>query len=439
MKKSCYVLFFLLFSPGILFAQLPDETMKKAKDILNDIMYAKGEKVYEEMNNEMKAAVSAPQINTLWMSFIMQCGAFKEVTHWEGAMKGNNQVVTARLVFEKQSLVYVASFYDGKMNGLWFQPAPQAKKDYERGERNDVFADCDITVTTGKFKLPGFLTRPVQGENLPCVILVHGSGPTDRDETILDNHPFRDLAHGLAKQGIAVIRYDKRTFVYGSDFMEEGQEATTKNEVTDDVVSAVKLAGTMDGIDSTRIFVLGHSLGAMLAPRIATLIPGLKGIIMMAGNARPLDELVVEQVTYLNGINPSTGWEKHLDELKTQITNMKKLGTSGFDKTVKLPLGMPASYWEDLNGYHQTEVAKSLVCPVLILNGEADYQVPLTDYQIWRKELGNQKNVAFKSYPGLSHLFMEVSGKPSPKDYEVPRHIPGYVIADIANWINQQK
>lgn len=437
MKKVTCTLIFLLLSVGM-FAQLPDEVMKKGKDVLNHIMMAKGEQVHDEMNGEMKTAISAAQINSLWMSLVMQCGAFKEVTHWEGTLKGVNQLVTARLTFEKQSLLYIVSFYDGKVNGLWFQPAPLAKKDYERGESNDVFADTDVVVITGKFKLPGFLTIPKQTKNVPCVILVHGSGPNDRDETIRDNHPFRDLAHGLAKQGIAVLRYDKRTFVYGADFAGEGESATMQNEVTDDVLSAINLVRSVNDIDSARVFVLGHSLGAMLAPRIATLCPDLKGIIMMAGNARPFDELVVEQVTYLNGLNPSPGLEQHLDELKIQIANMKKMGTSGFDKTIKLPLGLPVSYWEDLNGYNQTETAKTLTLPMLIMNGEADYQVSMTDYSIWQKELAGKENIIFKSYPGLSHLFMEASGKPSPDDYEMPRHIPETVLNDIANWIKVQ-
>lgn len=204
-------------------------------------------------------------------------------------------------------------------------------------------------------------------------------------------------------------------------------------------MSAVKLARSSERIDPSRIFVLGHSLGGMMAPRIASLCPELKGIILLVANARPLEEVLIEQLTYLNELNPTENSRNYLEETRKEIENMKKWGTKDFDPSVKLPLRLPASYWQDLNQYRQTEVARTLDCPMFILNGERDYQVGMTDFNSWKKALEETKNASFKSYPQLSHLFMEVPGNPSPADYEVPRHIPEYVIEDIANWINQQK
>src|SRR5690606_19348563 len=118
--------------------------------------------------------------------------------------------------------------------------------------------------------LPGTLALPkgkAPGAGFPAVVLVHGSGPQDRDETVGANRPFLDIARGLAAQGIAVLRYDKRTQARPQDFA--AGDYTVDDETTNDAITAVAALGAAEGIDPDRIHVLGHSQGAMLAPRIA--------------------------------------------------------------------------------------------------------------------------------------------------------------------------
>ena len=141
--------------------------------------------------------------------------------------------------------------------------------------------------------LPGLLTIPRNTTSFPIVILVHGSGPNDRDETIGPNKPLRDLAFGLASFGIASIRYDKRTLVYGEKIVSEGLKINLETEVLIDVTSAIRLAKSIDGVRD--IYIIGHSLGSMLSPKIASENNDVAGIVMMAGNARPLEDLIIEQ------------------------------------------------------------------------------------------------------------------------------------------------
>ncbi len=103
----------------------------------------------------------------------------------------------------------------------------------------------------------------------------------------------------------------------------------------------------------------------------------------------------------------------------------------------ELILGVPVKYWIDLKNYNPVETVKKLNIPVLILQGERDYQVTLDDFNGWKRELSSLNNFEFKLYPKLNHLFMEGEGKSTPEEYNKEGHIPEYVIKDIADWINK--
>ena len=134
------------------------------------------------------------------------------------------------------------------------------------GAQGGAFVERDTAVVTGTIRLPATLTYPAGVARAPGVVLVHGSGPNDRDETVGANKPFRDLAHGLAGRGIVVLRYDKRSKVAPLAFM--GRPFTVDEEVVDDALSAAALLRGLPEVDPSRVVVLGHSLGGTLAPRI---------------------------------------------------------------------------------------------------------------------------------------------------------------------------
>ena len=207
------------------------------------------------------------------------------------------------------------------------------------------------------------------------------------DETFGVNKMFEDLVWGSALSGIAVLRYTKRTHKYGAQSADNADAFTSKEETIDDARAAVNMLTTIPQINSMRIYVTGHSLGAFAAPRIASGDPQIAGLILMAGNTRPLESLVVEQTRYggsLSGpITPAGQQAIDLAEasaLNSLNPDLKPGMTVNF-----LGTPLPASYVLDLRAYHQAETAASLKIPILGLQGERDYNVSMVDFDGWKK------------------------------------------------------
>jgi dienelactone hydrolase len=266
---------------------------------------------------------------------------------------------------------------------------------------------------------------------------VHGSGPHDRDETIGPNKPLRDLAWGLASQGVAVLRYEKRTKEHSKKLVDIKDTLTLKEEVIDDAMLAVTALRKESAIDGKRIFVLGHSLGAVAAPKIGERDSALAGLILMAGNTRPLEDVILDQVTYIASL-PDSGMDKEeLAKIKKQVEKVKDRQLTKDTPAAELPLGVSAAYWLGLREYDQAATAARLKQPLLLLQGERDYQVTVADFDGWKKALAAKKNADFKSYSRLNHLFMEGEGKAKPDEYNKAGHVSREVVDDIARWINK--
>ena len=299
----------------------------------------------------------------------------------------------------------------------------------------------DIEVVTDTFRLPGTLELPEKTVGkVPCVVFVHGSGPNDRDETLGPNKFFKDLADSLAANGIASVRYDKRTLVYRANFVPEGEQPNYDFETIDDAVSAVKMVQKMPEIDSERVFVLGHSLGAMLAPEIARRVPGVAGVIMVAPPAQKLLELMIYQSDYLKDIYAELGASEAvamMEQMKKQAENARKLGTPEYDEEIGLPQGLTESYILADKSYDAVATAKSMSCRMFLLFGMRDYQVPYTQYTLWQKGLAGKQNVILKMYFGLNHIMRAGQGKPSPLDYSQKAAMSAEVAKDIVMFVSK--
>ncbi len=316
--------------------------------------------IVDLFDDKMKAALPESKLKEMWETLPQQVGKFQSRSEAQpGDRKDQYQRVIVPLQFEKAALnmLVVVDINTGQIAGLFFQPNQDAQAgQYKTPAYVDPgkFEEKEITFGAEPWTLPGTLTLPKGAGPFPAVVLVHGSGPNDRDETIGPNKPFKDIAQGLASQGIAVLRYDKRTKVYPQE-MVKLKDPTVKEEAIDDAAAAVDFLRQQTQIDPKRVFVLGHSLGGTLAPRIAQANPNIAGMIIMAGATRPLEDLMLEQTRYILQSDGSLSTEDQakIDQLQQQVDAVKALSAGNSDS--EGILGAPASYWIDLKNYRPAE------------------------------------------------------------------------------------
>jgi uncharacterized protein len=424
----------------LILAQAPQQTPKDveahARAVVAMLVAGEFTKIESQYDDQMARALPAGALGASWANSARQLGPFESITSVQVDQAGTNHVATVACAFQNYTVTFRVVFNEaGQLAGLasvglvprvaWSPP------DYADAT---AFEERAIAVKTGRFELPGFVTIPKSAGRHPAIVLVHGSGPNDMDESGGPNKMFKDLAYGLASRGIAVLRYDKRTHKYGAQISDDPAQMTVKDEEMDDALSGVALVASMPEIDPRRVFVAGHSEGAYLAPRIAAGQPQIAGIILLAGNARPIEDLVVEQIRYeASTAGPMTpAIQRAIDSAEASARAIRDPDLKPGTIVRLLGSPLPASYFLDLRTYHPTEVAASLTIPVLVLQGERDYQVTMTDFGLWQKALAGRANATLKSYSGLNHYFMMGTGPASPAEYMRPGHVDKRVIDDVA-------
>ncbi len=327
---------------------------------------------------------------------------------------------------------------DGQVYDLTFETTPaESKYKLPTYANMDNFTEKNVMIGDRKYKLPGVLSIPKGNGPFPAVVLVHGSGASDKDETYGDTKIFRDISAGLASKGVAVLRYDKRTKEYGC-ISSVDTKLDLNKETVNDAVDAVSLLKKTEGIDSNKVFVLGHSLGAMLTSTIIKDCSdnGAAGGIMMAGPVDFLDTFL-EQSKYLNSIGGMKEAQlKNVENLYNLVKNNKDFPGNMTEST---PLfNAYPYYWLSVKNSTQVSDAINIKSPLLILQGKRDYQVAVSNLDKWKNILKDKQNVKYNSYDKLNHFFIEGEGKMTPEEYGKPANIPDYVINDISNWINKE-
>ena len=305
----------------------------------------------------------------------------------------------------------------------------------------DSFTEQQITLGTAPWALPGTLTLPKGAGPFAAVVLVHGSGPENQDEGYGPNKVFKDIAWGLASRGIAVLRYEKRTHRYGKEMVTGKIPITVKEETIDDAIAGVALLASTPHIDAKHIYLAGHSLGGYLAPRIAAADSQIAGLILLAGSTRPLEDMVIEQIADEYAQAGRSSSPEAQEAIGKAQADKKAIEDPNLKPGVMLRLAgaqIPSEYFLDLRNYDSVKVAATLKIPMLILQGERDYQVTMTDFNNWKRGLGENSNAVFKTYPALNHLFLAGSGPSTPQEYDIPGHVEADVIADIATWVQTQ-
>ena len=295
------------------------------------------------------------------------------------------------------------------------------------------------------YPLNGCLTLPENTEGpVPAVVFVHGSGSSNMDEKVGKLTPFRDLAHGLAAHGIASLRYDKRSYAHALKLLrDKSLTVTVKEETIEDAILATELLRKDSRIDPEKVFIIGHSMGGMLAPRIDAEGGNYRGLILLAGTPRPLEDVLIEQ----NGavLDEMKGLlrrlvEKQIRKLNATFEGLYEMSDEEAKKK-KLGGGVTLYYFKEMGQHPVESYLKNLTKPILVMQGARDFQVRAdTDFRLYKEILAEHPGAAFVLYEDLSHAFVpSVYGSitKAKQEYAVEQHIGDNVIADIAQWISQ--
>jgi dienelactone hydrolase len=421
---------------ALAFAQepVPATRAKQFLDLLAQGDFAAAQSM---LNAELAPKLPTQELEHAWKSVQQQVGAYRRSGSTREEPSEKADVVFITCEFEKMALdARIPVDRDGKIAGLNFSQ----HSDYVApGYANSAaFREQEVRVGTGEWALHGTLSMPAGSGPFPALVLLQGSGNTDRDSALGPNKIFRDIAWGVASHGVAVLRYNKRPNEH-PDAFSKLSNFTVKEEVMDDALSACVLLRATPSIDPKRIFVLGHSLGGTVAPRIAAADPSIAGLVLLGATQFMLLDLIVPQAIHnftLHG--PMTdAQQKVVEQLRQQVARTKDPTLTAATPRSEMPLGAPASYWLSLRDYHPAQVAATLKLPMLVLQAERDYQVTMEDFDGWKKALAGRKNVTFRSYPKLNHMFLEGEGVSSDEEYLKPGHVPRVVVEDIASWVRE--
>lgn len=418
----CILLLMMLCSAAL--ADMQKQALEAAQLLITG-EYAQ---VCAQFDDAMRELVDEAALEMGVTSIVKQIGA------WVGAadVQADEASAVVVLMHEKgSSVVSIAFDAQGRIASMYIAPAQLQA--IERVLPEGVQA-LPVTLFEGTdHALSGELIIPAGAdEETPYVVFAHGSGPSDLDETIGANKPFRDLAYDLAALGVGSLRHDKITYSHPQRPCE-----TIDQEYLESVQEAQRVLREQTGAE--RVYLLGHSLGGMLTPYLVNAC-AYDGGISLAGTPKQLWEISMAQNLAVIQSLPEAQRAPLLAQVEaeqekglrlTQMSREEALGETVF--------GMPASYLAHMARMDQAEIARESGKPYLFLWGEADVQVERTAFEAWRERLGDDDRFAYVTYPGLNHLFMPAVEDDSilnvQEAYAQPKQMNGKVAADIADWI----
>lgn len=396
----------------------------------------KFKKVHRCMTAEMQANVPAQQLQEIWQGIEATSGAYQDVSqivrkdypeyiHQTGLVNFENG--TYRLQVSVTSKNEISGLF---ISLLGYQ-VPAYGKELVTGKKY-------ISFQSHSFNLSGELMLPIDCNHCPLVILVHGSGASDKDETIGPNKVFNDLALGLASQGIATFRYHKRFNVY-PELMNEPFDLY--DETINDAIKAYHVLVNDTTLAFGKTVMLGHSLGAFSMPLITDSLRMLDGAILFSVNARRLEDLIMYQMDYLTSFDGEVNKEEQamIENNKKGYERIKNKSYTDTTSAEQLLAYWPGKFWDGIQDYNPvTKVARDTAMNYLILQGEKDYQITMEDFALWQEGVKNHPRAELKSFPNLTHLFTPTNSvKPGPSDYFKPGNVHEEVIKTIAKWVHQ--
>lgn len=437
----------LLCSPTVSRAEAEqDERLTEVVEALADGKELQG--LYARFDPQAQAQLSLEALGGLWTQLTAVSGGFLGYDgETEKGEQGGYTVLRQRMDMQAADLICTVTLTEeGRIIGLGFAPAPPEEKPLAA-----EILEEDITVGEAPWCLPGTLTLPRTQEGpVPAVVLVQGSGPSDRNETLGALTPFRDLAHALASQGIAVIRYDKRTFVYSAELSSASDLSTftVEEEVIQDAIAAGRLLAQDERIDPSQIYLLGHSLGAMLAPRIADESQGLfAGMILACGTDESLLDIMLRQSTDAIAALPAGDVRKAQEqvlELAQEQANALENMTAEEAQRATI-LGQPAYYfWEMAQQPTASDTLKKLALPTLIINGSRDFQILPQEGQLaWETALDMNAPWLSCLWADVNHLLMQPDApegvRGTADEYVIPCTVSPVITEAIGTFVLNEK
>lgn len=442
-----YTKYFVVLILSFFFAHAiaqKNETMavQKAIEIIDLFKTDQFEKAYTFCDEIMLRKITPERLQSIWESLAAVNGDLIEV----GATRYNYldtfHAITTKLKFKNGAVGLRLAFnLKWQISGIYIV---DAELTYKIPDYVNTFGFYEIKIPFGAigFENEAILTVPIQEKKYPCVIIIGGSGPIDKDATIGPNRIYKDFAWGLASKGVATLRFDKRTKAYFGKIMEQhkkGNYYTIEQEYLADLKELVNKVSKKNAIDPKRIYLMGHSQGAGLMPLFLKQNKKVAGAIMAAGNYTSLQDLMLYQFEYLKPLQAKTKADSALfDKMAVQANYAKILNLPNNYPNDSLPSMYPFSYWNYLNHLNLVSLAQNNKKPVLVIQGERDYQVPFSEYLKWKTTLISNPNYQFASFQKLNHMFLEGEGKSTPEEYANRSNVPDYVIDEIAKWINAQ-
>lgn len=439
-----------------LFAGEGDEALAARSDaMLRALFEGKTELMLAEFAPEFAAEMGIEQLKAIPMQLTQTAGVAKRTGQATVVVEQEPyRTVIIPMEFEKGILnwkiVFSPESEGSKVVGLWVAPPEEGAPGAEGGDggRTIPLATSEAPyVNPASYKefptqidgLPAALSVPLSAtpeSPVPVVVLVHGSGPNDMDETVGANRVFLDIAQGLASKGIAVLRYTKRTRVEPE--MGNNVHLTVQEEAINDALTALKAVRDSVGLDGTRTFILGHSLGGFVGPDIAQQDGQLAGLILLGAPTSLSPQTVIDQMDY---IVANTTQEVPPEQL-AMVEDMKKQFRQLLDGTAdpnKMYSGTYPAYWADLSKRNPVAKAKESTVPMFIGFGGRDYQVPVSNAEEWKKGLEGRKDTRIRVFDDLNHLFITGKGISRPEEYGVPGYVSPVLIDEVADFILKTK
>ncbi len=330
------------------------------------------------------------------------------------------------------------------------------------------YQETEVTIEnkTAGIKLVGTLTKPNTQKPVPAVILITGSGPQDRDQTILEHKPFLVIADHLTRQGFAVLRLDDR----GTGKSEGDFATATTDDFATDIEAAYTYLRGFSGVNPKKIGLIGHSEGALVASKVAAKNPAVAFVVLMAGSAVPGTELLVAQnEAFLKAAGmPEATLQKYLQLRKAQFEvaatepdvtiaaekikqleqdakatftaqEMQQMGLSPqSEQAIVAQLSTP--WFRSFLAYNPAPTLQKLKMPMLVLNGTKDLQVPYQqNLPATEKALkaGENKKYTIKEMPNLNHLFQTATTGMVTEYGQLEETIAPVMLEEITSWMKE--